>query len=84
MCGDVGGRNVHCQLVHSVDGLEKSLLTLGLRAARQLLEGQRVQYLLGQLLHYYIIVLLRLVEEPVSKSSSKVFIISVYLGKHTM
>lgn len=84
MCGDVGGRNVHCQLVHSVDGLEKSLLTLGLRAARQLLEGQRVQYLLGQLLHYYIIVLLRLVEEPVSKSSSKAFIISVYLGKHTM
>lgn len=38
VCGDVRRRNVHCKLVHSVDGLQESFLTLGFRTTRQLLD----------------------------------------------
>lgn len=41
VCGHVGGRYVHCQLVHAVDGLQKSFFTLGLRMTRQFLGGRR-------------------------------------------
>lgn len=41
VCGHVRGRYVHCQLVHTVDGLQKSFFTLGLRMTRQFLGGRR-------------------------------------------